>query len=101
MISTSTFLRLARSSDLDAAFLTTVPGSTLLYASVSSSATVDANTVVPINPSTGALGTPIPVGTNPGLLAASSDGSYLFIVSNQDQTVQRINGLDPSAETTS
>lgn len=77
--------------NVDAAFLTTVPGSTLLYASIPSSASSHPNTVIPINPSTGALGTPIPVGNNPGLLAPSSDGSYLFVVSNQDQAVQRIN----------
>lgn len=90
---TSVGLVLTRYSvvDVDAAFITTVPGSSLLFASVPSSASVDPNTVVSINPTTGALGTPIPVGNNPGLLAASSDGSYLFVVANQDQTVQRIN----------
>lgn len=77
--------------NVDAAFLTTVPKSTLLYASIPSSAAVNPNTVISINPATGALGTPIPVGQNPGLLAPSSDGGYLFVVANQDQTVQRIN----------
>lgn len=77
--------------NVDASFLTSVPGSPLLYASVPSSSATNPNTVIPINPATGALGTPIPVGNNPGLLAASSDGSYLFVVTNQDQTVQRIN----------
>jgi hypothetical protein len=77
--------------NLDAAFLATVPGSSLVYASIPSSATVHPNTVIPINPSTGTLGTPIPVGQNPRLLAASSDGKYLFVETDQDQTVQRIN----------
>jgi len=77
--------------NVDAAFLTTVPGSTLLYASIPSSAPANPNTVISINPVTGAVGTPIPVGQNPWLLAPSSDGSYLFVVANQDQTVQRIN----------
>src|SRR5207248_7840572 len=76
--------------NVDAAFITSVPGSSLLYAAVPSSATNNPNTVVSINPSTGALGTPIPVGNNPGLLAASSDGSYLFVVANGDQNLQRI-----------
>jgi len=35
--------------------------------------------------------TPIPVGKNPGILAASSDGAYLFVANQADQTVQRIN----------
>jgi Abnormal spindle-like microcephaly-assoc'd, ASPM-SPD-2-Hydin len=77
--------------NVDASFLASVPGSPMLYASVPSSSATNPNTVIPINPTTGALGTPIPVGNNPGLLAASSDGSYLFVVANQDQTVQRIN----------
>lgn len=84
-------LTLYEAINVNAAFLTTVPGSPLIYASVPSSSATGPNTVISINPATGALGTPIPVGDNPGLLAASSDGSYLFVVSNQDQTVQRIN----------
>jgi hypothetical protein len=77
--------------NVNAAFLAAVPGSTTLYASVPASASTNPNTVIPINPVTGALGTPIPVGKDPGLLASSSNGSYLFVVLNQDQTVQRIN----------
>ncbi len=77
--------------NVDAAFLATVPGSKFLYAAIPSSSPTNPNTVIPINPATGALGKPIPVGQNPTLLAASSDGSYLFVVANQDQTVQRIN----------
>jgi len=78
-------------ANVDAAFITTVPGSSLIYASVPSSAATNPNTVVPINPGTGASGTPIPVGNNPGLLAASTNGSYLFVVANGSQTLQRIN----------
>jgi len=77
--------------NVDAAFLTTVPGSKFLYASIPSSAPINPDTVIPINPATGALGKPIPVGHNPSLLAASNDGKYLFVVANQDQTLQRIN----------
>jgi Abnormal spindle-like microcephaly-assoc'd, ASPM-SPD-2-Hydin len=77
--------------NVDAAALTALPGSTLMYASIPSSASVDPNTVIPINPASGALGKPIAVGENPSLLASSSNGSYLFVISNQDQTVQRIN----------
>ena len=63
----------------------------MLYASIPSSATANANTVLPINPLTGATGTPIPVGNNPGKLAVSSDGAYLFVGLNGDHTLQRIN----------
>jgi hypothetical protein len=76
---------------LGAASLTSVPGSSLIYASIPSSSSTNPNSVIAITPTTGALGTPIPVGNNPGLLAPSTDGSYLFLVANQDQTVQRMN----------
>ena len=90
-VSVSTPLALYQVLNLDAIFLTSVPGSSLIYASIPASAPTNPNTVIPINPATGALGTPIPVGNNPGLIAPSSDGSYLYVVANQDQTVQRIN----------
>jgi hypothetical protein len=77
--------------DIDAAFLASVPGSPLLYASILSSAPTNPNTVVAIDPVTGATGKPIPVGNNPGVLVASADGKYLFVAANQDQTLQRIN----------
>ncbi len=63
----------------------------MLYASIPSSATANANTILPINPLTGATGTPIPVGNNPGKLALSSDGAYLYVGLNGDHTLQRIN----------
>ncbi len=47
-----------------------------LYISVPASATSHANTILPIDPATATLGTPIPVGTDPGVLAASADGQY-------------------------
>jgi Beta-propeller repeat/Protein of unknown function (DUF1573) len=84
-------LTLYQGLSIGAAFLASVPGSQMIYASIPSSAATNPNTVIPINPATGALGKPIPVGNNPDLLAASSDGSYLFVVAEQDQTVQRIN----------
>ena len=76
---------------LDAVFLTTVPGSKFLYAAIQASAITNPNSVIPVDPSSGISGTPIPVGADPRLLAASGDGAYLFVVLNKDQTVQRIN----------
>jgi Calx-beta domain len=49
-----------------------------LYASVPSSAPINPNTIVPINSSSGAVGTPISIGSNPGRLALSRDGQFLF-----------------------
>ena len=51
--------------NVNAAFVTSVPGSTYLYASIPSSAKVKQITVVSIYTFTGALGKPIPVGKNP------------------------------------
>lgn len=70
--------------------LVSVPASGMLYAAIPATASTDPNTVVPIDPATGAEGTPIPVGNDPRFLAASSDGSYLFVALAGDLTVQRI-----------
>lgn len=76
---------------INPAFVISVPATGLLYAAISSSSTSNPNTVIPIDPTTGATQTAIPVGKNPALLAASSDGSYLYVANQTDQTVQRIN----------
>ncbi len=76
---------------IDPSVLVSVPATGMLYAAIPASATTNSNTVIPINPATGAEGTPIPVGNNPLFLAASSDGSYLFVANQTDETVQRIN----------
>lgn len=72
-------------------FLVSVPATGLLYASTSSTAPSNPNTVIPIDPTTGATKTPIAVGNNPGILAASADGSYLYVANQTDLTVQRLN----------
>jgi hypothetical protein len=56
--------------------------------------------VLPIDPATLKIGTPIPVGNDPIYLAASSDGSYLFVANRGDETVQRINLQTGSVERT-
>jgi hypothetical protein len=77
--------------NLSAASLASAPGSNLVYASMPFWSVTNPNTVIPIDGATGNLGTPIAVGNDPGLMALSSDGKYLFVVANQDQTVQRVN----------
>jgi sugar lactone lactonase YvrE len=69
-----------------------------LYASVPSSATIDANTVVPIDPNTGIIGTPIAVGTNPNKLAISDDGQYLYVGLDGVGAVRRVNLKTQAAE---
>jgi hypothetical protein len=56
------------------------PYSQLLYATVPSTATnLTGNSVVTINPVTGAVGTPVSVGSQPTVMAETSDGNYLYI----------------------
>ena len=76
---------------IDPVFIASVPKTGLLYAAIPATAATSPNTVVPVDPKTGTPGTPIAVGKDPRLLAASSDGAYLFVANRGDQTVQRIN----------
>jgi hypothetical protein len=56
------------------------PYSQQLYATVPSTATnLTGNSVVTINPFTGAVGTPVNVGSNPTVMAETADGNYLYI----------------------
>jgi hypothetical protein len=61
-----------------------------IYVSVPASATANANTILPINPATATIGTPIAVGNDPGALAVSGDGKYLYVVLNAAHEIQRI-----------
>ena len=72
-------------------FMIYEPVSKQLFTSTPAAATANPNTVVPINPVTATVGTPIPVGNDPGVLAASADGKYLYVGLNADHTIQRIN----------
>ncbi|ACO32987.1 IPT/TIG domain-containing protein [Acidobacterium sp.] len=56
------------------------PYSQLLYATVPGSATsITGNSVVSIDPATGSVGTPVAVGSQPTVMAETSDGNYLYI----------------------
>ena len=72
-------------------FLLYEPVGKQLYASIPVTSPTNPDTVLPINPVTATPGTPIPVGENPGVLAASSDGAYLYVALNADHSIQRIN----------
>jgi hypothetical protein len=76
---------------IDPAAIAFAPATGMIYAAIPASATANPNTVIPVNPATGAMGTPISVGRNPELLAASSDGSFLYVANQADYTLQRIN----------
>lgn len=77
--------------DLDPSFVVSAPSGKLLYASIPASASTNPNTVISIDPETGATQSPIAVGNDPRELAVSDDGSFLFVGAQGDQVIQRIN----------
>jgi uncharacterized repeat protein (TIGR01451 family) len=64
----------------------------LLYASVpSSGGPALGNSIVPIDPYTGAVGAPIFAGSEPGKMALSSDGSTIWVALNGAAAVREVN----------
>ncbi|WP_083343853.1 choice-of-anchor D domain-containing protein [Terriglobus roseus] len=55
------------------------PKSQKIFAAIPNLSTTNPNTIVPIDPTTGTAGTPIPVLKNPARLALSDDGHYLYV----------------------
>jgi hypothetical protein len=66
---------------LTASALTADPIGGLLYVAIPASASQNPNTVIPINPATGVMMTPIAVASDPRALAISDDGSELYVAS--------------------
>jgi sugar lactone lactonase YvrE len=63
----------------------------LFYVSVPSSAGAPyGNSIVSVDPETGALGTPIPVGAEPNKLAISSDGTFLWVGLDGASAVRKV-----------
>src|ERR1051325_9081124 len=67
------------------------PTTKRLYASVPSSAGAGGNTITPIDPATGALGTPVFIGSEPNKLAISDDGITLYASLDGAFAVRRMN----------
>jgi trimeric autotransporter adhesin len=68
------------------------PVNGLLYISVPSTAAAPyGNSVVSVDPATGAIGTPIPVGSEPDKLAISSDGTTLWVGLDGASAIRRVN----------
>lgn len=89
-----------QSLTIDPVALVSVPATGMLYAAIAASGAKNPNTVVPVDPTTGALGAAIAVQEQPDLLAASSDGAYLYVANDGAQTVQRINLSTDAVERT-
>lgn len=79
-----------RKVDLASNDLVFDPHSGMLYASVPGSAPAMGNSVVPIDPQSGALGTPIPVGSDPNFMTLSDDGHYLYVTLEEGAAIQRV-----------
>jgi hypothetical protein len=63
----------------------------LIYASIpGSSSSPMGNSIVSVDPSTGALGTPIFVGSEPDKLALTADGHYLWVGLNGASAVRKV-----------
>ena len=72
-----------------------------LYATVPGTATsIAGNSVVAIDPASGAVGTPVPVGNSPNVLAESADGNYLYIGVSADASLGQFNLLTQSLTAT-
>jgi hypothetical protein len=59
-----------------------------IYATVPNSSTLSPNSLVPIDPSTGALGTAIPIGFDPTQLVISSNGRTMYAVFGGNRGIQ-------------
>jgi hypothetical protein len=70
-----------------------------IYASIPSNGGANANTVVPINPVTGNIGTPLTTGDNPGRLALSGDGHYLYVGIDGAGSIRRLDLQSQTAPT--
>ncbi|WP_170835017.1 beta strand repeat-containing protein [Terriglobus roseus] len=66
----------------------------LLYLSIpSAGSTVSGNSIVSMDPATGALGTPIYVGSEPGAMTISDDGKSLWVALNGTNAVRKVDLL--------
>ena len=60
-----------------------------IYASVPGSAGAGGNSLTPINPTTGVAGTPVLIGSDPGKLAISDNGQYIYAALDGAAAVRR------------
>ncbi|HEY6804938.1 MAG TPA: Calx-beta domain-containing protein [Pyrinomonadaceae bacterium] len=78
-----------RKVDLPANDLVVDPNTQTIYASVPSTVVNNGNKLVPINPTTGALGTGVFVGSEPNKLAITDNGQVIYVALNGSGSVRR------------
>ena len=77
------------------------PFSQQIFATIpGSSTTITGDSVVSINPLTGAVGTPVLVGSQPGIMTETSDGNYLYIGLTGSDSLAQFNLLNHSLAAT-
>jgi hypothetical protein len=80
-----------RTVPLQAKDLAYDPYSAQIYASVPGNAGLNGNSITPIEPVTATVGAAVFVGSEPGKLAASDDGSFLYVALDGASAVTRFN----------
>jgi hypothetical protein len=77
------------------------PYSRNLYASVPSAATtLTGNSIVAINPFTAVVGTPVAIGSEPNVMAETSDGNYLWVGLSGADSLAQFNLLNQTVSAT-
>ena len=72
-----------------------------LYATLPSTSTsIAGNSILPIDPFTSSVGSPINVGSEPNLLSETSDGNYLYIGLSGSKSLGRFNLLNQTLDLT-
>src|SRR6202021_2408875 len=72
-----------------------------LYAVLPSSSTsISGNSLVPIDPTNGSVGSSIQVGSEPNVLSETSDGNYLYIGLSGAKSLGRFNLLNQTLDLT-
>jgi len=78
-----------RQINLHANDLVVDPNTQMIYASVPSIAGANGNSITPLNPVTGVMGSSVFVGSEPGKMAISDNGQFVYVVLDGAATVQR------------
>ncbi|MFN2977520.1 beta strand repeat-containing protein [Terriglobus aquaticus] len=74
------------------------PVNGLAYLSIpSTGSTITGNSIVSFDPATGALGTPIFVGSEPGVMAISDDGTTLWVALNGTTAIRKVDLVHATA----
>lgn len=87
--------------DVPANVISFDPFTRKIYAALpSTSSAIYGNSILPIDPFTGSVGSPIQVGSEPNLLSETSDGKYLYIGLSGAKSIGRLNLQSQSLDLT-